>query len=288
MKKNLLTAFFISVLVPGLFSSNSENGTNDRSIVICRDSVRHKTILKLTINNVKTDSILIDNVDFTFDSFIKMNDSVWHYIYLRYPRDRCTDIYNQLLIGTLSNKLHILLPCNYLYAGKPCKGALVYDSLLKKAIPVMIDSTYGMKLNCSSWEKLNTQTNSSDSMLLSLIKEIYGDTIQKIDSSNVEVYLRYDPQNQVYYNKIITLDSLYHFYFEQTPGAPISYVREFEENQIRFDHQKVYVVELPYQIYSFFYFKNQWFTLNRHGDRSVAPLEDVEIRFRISEAPAKR
>jgi hypothetical protein len=65
-------------------------------------------------------------------------------------------------------------------------------------------------------------------------------------------------------------------------------VREFEENQIRFDHQKVYVVELPYQIYSFFYFKNQWFTLNRHGDRSVAPLEDVEIRFRISEAPAKR
>ena len=270
MKKNLLAAFFIFILVPGLFGLNSGRATNYISVEICRDSVKHKTILKLITNHVKTDSIVINNVDFAFDSFIKMNDSVWHYIYSTHPPSRCSEIYHQFLIGTDSNKLHILLPGTYLYAWNPCKEEAVYDSLVKKVIPVVIDSIYGMKLNCSRWEKVNTQTDSSNPELISLLKEMYGDTIQKIDSSSAEVYLRYEPQYHIYYSTIITLDSVYRFFPQETPGAPISYVREFEENQIRFDRQKVYAVELPYQSYSYFYFKNQWFTLNRGCERCVA------------------
>lgn len=280
MKKGLLTVSFIFVWFSGLFSLNSENVTDYKSIEICRDSTRHKTILKLVTNNIKIDSITISNVDFTFDNFIQLNDSVWHYIYSSYPRSKCAEVYNQLLLGTHSNKLHILLPGIYLYAWNPCKDAPIYDSLVKMAVPVMIDSIQALKLNCSSWEKIKTKPNSSDPALISLLKEMYGDTIQKVDSSHVEIYLFFEPENQVYYNTIITLDSVYRIFPQDIPGAPISYINELEENQIRFDHQKVYAVELPFQIYSYFYFKNQWFTLNRGGDRSITPIDDVEIRFK--------
>ena len=240
--------------------SEMNNDHKKIEIKIHRDSLNHKAVLLLIIQNNLLDSLVINNIDFGFDSVSVINDTLWNYIYSAYPKYPGSELYAQILVGELNNKIHLLYVGINFFSSLPCKESPYkdyfwihkYDLNITDSIPNVI---------FSKWSK-----------------DTHKQTL-KIDSIRMITYLKYNAKEKIYYNSVITLDSVYTFRTQKPPGAGNNYkYKPGEINDLYFNHQKVFALELGLKGYLYFNYKNKWFTLDRMCIRCIDPLRDIESK----------
>ncbi|MBI2270578.1 MAG: hypothetical protein HYU69_09535 [Bacteroidetes bacterium] len=244
-----------------------------RHLEIKKDAINNRSVFYLRSRGQLIDSIVVNNISFTFDSFTAINDSMWHYIYSTYPLHQYSKLYNQLLIGQLNGKIHFFYVGTYLYMAE--SGINIYPS-------DYLEEKYQLNLVDSSRVQIT---------YYKLTKEIDSLTT-KIDSIKERVSLNYNSKEHIYYNTTITLDSEYVVRPQRPSGKGYDYNYKYKPNDIKrlyFDSLRLSAISMPGESYIFFYFKDRWFTLGHMSNRYIDPLPDIEYKeFTVDSTNTKK
>ena len=235
---------------------NIDKGSKTNKVVlkIHRDSLNNKAVFSLFVNNNKTDSLIINYIDFSFDSLAKVNDTVWHYYYSS-KRNAFSEYSKQLLIGEMNRKIHLLYVSDYIYSELPnSKDSTTLPYWYGKFQLSIKDSLNTANVTFSKWK---THRYTWEKGLI-------------IDSVKNNYILKFDKENRIYYNSILMLDSTYSFYPELPPKE---HLKKEDIKDLNFDHEKVFALEIGDDHY--FYYQNKWFFLTHWGLRVIHPFPDL-------------
>lgn len=102
-----IISFFILSLLTSALSVNylKEDSLKER-ISIMRDEVNNRITFYLIQDNVIKDSLTLYNLNFTIDSLVKINDSLWHYMYSVRCGSNCK-LRNQIILMADGNELRM-------------------------------------------------------------------------------------------------------------------------------------------------------------------------------------
>lgn len=229
---------------------------------IKKDAINNRAVFYLRSRGQLTDSIIVNNISFTFDSFTAINDSMWHYIYSTYPLQQYSKLYKQFLIGQLNGKIHFFYVGTYLYRSESRKNVYPSEYNEEKYLLSLIDSSR-MQI---TYHKLTKEIDSLTT---------------KIDSIRKPVFLFYNSKVNIYCNTTITLDSEYVVRPQRPSGKGNDYNFKYKPTDIKrlyFDSLRLSAISMPGESFIFFYFKDRWFTLGHIVKRFIDPLPDIEYR----------
>ena len=95
-------------------TNNGDINENVYELKIESDYTNHQTILFLYTDEVKTDSIKINNLDFVLDSIINYKNIFWHYFFSKCNSCQTSlEIKYQIVLTPKNKKLHIALIDTY-------------------------------------------------------------------------------------------------------------------------------------------------------------------------------
>lgn len=230
----LLFCFFISIST----SCQETVYLDSVSISVQKNFDNHEVTLLLIGSKKKIDSISFKNVDMSFDSLVKVNDSLYHYIFSEtlYSFNGRNISKNQVLVDVSGGELRVLFAGIYEYSFMP-----------KDRLESKDDGSF--------WE-MNYKLNfdSLDHNVLSVIHSDY--TINRLDghitfdTTTTITYLNFDTLSRVYYSELKILDGLYE-YNQIENKSPEGFSRVMFENEL--------VPVIKVGSFEYFYYKGYWF-----------------------------
>jgi hypothetical protein len=251
--KKLVYLFYLIIFCTEIVLGNCNTVSIEKkiNITISRNKTNSEAHIYLYIDSLKTDSIVIDDLDFMIDSLVKLNDSLWKYMY-SYGCDEsdCSLWSKQLLITELNKKIHFMYIGNYKYV-----------SLIEG-----IDAPFWWY--SSENYVMEFSSTSATIQVFNYSKRIH-DGVTTIDSSSSIVYLQYDSQKNIYYSSIDTLNC----FCEVLPRIPKNRKYESSDTHVALNNEIVYILKIN-KLYHYMYYKDNWFLVNEYPDNRlvIAPF----------------
>lgn len=234
MKLYLLLFFLVLIHCSFVKAQNSP-----MNLTISRDSSVGENTIYMSVNEKIVDSLIIGDMDYIKDSLVRLNDTIWHYIYsIGFDSSHGMVTIRQLLIQELDSKIHFSYVGDY-------QVYFIPDS----SNPDIYLSDYKYTLDYMS-------SNPSVQMTHSRLKLIDG--IKSIDSTSKIVYLEYDPEKEIYYSSIDRLNGEFNFYPEELKGREGEY--KIPATHVILENEKVYTLKIGKSHY--IYYKGHWFIVD--------------------------
>jgi hypothetical protein len=216
----------------------------ESNLYILRDSIKMNVTLYLT-NSKKliTDSFTISDIDFRVDSLVKLNDTIWKYMYGHGfdKRNKSIIMARQILIMETDAKIHFPLMCDYRYNS---------NSALDN--PNLYSGTDMFEINiCDSMPNISIHSYTK--------KFFYKYNEASVDSSNEIIYLQYDSRIKVFYTYTKYFNGIYNL-MKQEPQNTSDKSKPSTFTTITFNNDKAFIVRVGRKkSYSYIYVKNNWY-----------------------------
>lgn len=233
MKKVLFFTLFLCCITPVIRCNNiiSTGGVKKKmAFSVNYDTLGGKATIQLKVNEILTDSIVLEDLDFEINLLEQLNDTLWKYTY-SFGADKSHSMYlsRQFLLQEWDNKIHLLLISCYRFDMVNDENFVVNENFI---------------LDLSNTLNPNIKMNSYH-------KRFVADEFS-IDSSSTIVYLNYNIEKQIFYSSIDTLNGIY----EVLPKEPKKRKAESGED-IVITNEVVYTLKIERS--HFIYYKNNWF-----------------------------
>lgn len=248
IKLILVSIFYCYLSSINIFGNN--NLSNEILLVKDIDSCRTKFFLKE--NNIILDSLIIKYVDFSFDSMQKINDTTIHYMYstLDSPFDNLKLIIQKVLM-IKDGRLIVSFVSTYSSQNLP-------NDTLKYGFFWRYNNNFCYNSNLSEsyveYEYFRYDINEDDF---------------SIDSTKAKVPLLFDQNKRIFYSEIDTLNGDYSFRTTNYHNSCGSSKIESDE-QVQILEEQVFRLNIGKN--SYFYYKNNWFTVTEYPTWSLIKL----------------
>jgi len=247
---------FTFFLIPSICLSQSKSSTMKKEVIVNLNDFNHTTLLYGVINGVVIDSIKLNNTfSGEFDSLVKLNDSIFQYIY---SRKVLHSMHYQLVIVIMNNKLNISFHHRY-----------YTDMFNETKYNDGIDGTFATYSYNLSFEKLDENILEGHYQKIRIERYLYSlpDVILKKDTSTSSNFFKYDNDYHVFCSNYLILDG-YFKYFSNNFGNDSTYSR------IKFNNQLMPLAEFGGNDY--FFYNGYWFYPN-YLDNSLLSLRELNL-----------
>lgn len=238
----ILLFFSLSMFAKNVFIEKENVG---EVTVLCEtDSLNRESTIYYLKGADKKDSIIIDNVDFSFDTLMKVSENAWKYIFsVEHINKKDIVWQKQIILKIIESKIQISYVGNYLH-----------ESVQKEI------STSGY-LFIKKYQ-LSIEDTVIDPYLKYVKHSKYIDKEQtQIDSAENVIFLEYNVEDNIYYNEIDTLNGPYTFIENQKK-------KQQTRKPVIFNNEIVKAIKFEKEYY--IYYKNTWFTVTGlHSDTLI-------------------
>ena len=210
----------------------------------------------MSIDKKLTDSITIGDMDYIKDSLVKLNDTMWHYIYsIGFDSSHGMVTVRQLIIQNLNSKIHFSYVGDYNFYNIPEEN----DEEIFK---------YNYQYN------IEIKDTSKSIVRMNFDEIRFIDNENSIDSTQEVVFLNYDKSRKIYYTSIDYLNGEFRLYPEEKKK------REYDDSEpvyVLFENEKVYRIKIGRSNY--IYFEDRWFKVKEYPYHtnivSFLPIKDI-------------
>lgn len=242
MKNIVLLTVFLGLLTLVVKCNNIASSSDDVqkkiSFTVSNDTLGGEATIYLKVNEILTDSMLLEDLDFEINLLEQLNDTLWKYTY-SFGADKSHSMHmsRQILLQEWDNKIHLPYIGSYQYYTSSTNSKDNHESIFNEKITLDLSDTLNPNIKMSFYRKIITDGEGS------------------LDSSSAIVYLNYNTEKRIFYSSIDTLNGIY----EVLPEEPKKRKGESGED-IAITNEVVFTLKIEklYSIY-FIYYKNNWF-----------------------------
>lgn len=234
----LLFTWFIFVLL--IHSMKGQNNQNI-DLNINRDTLKGENTIYMFVNGQLSDSLVIGDMDYIKDSLVKINDTLWHYIYsIGSDKSHNMVTIRQVLIQELDRKIHFSFVSMYNFYFTP---------YVDDPHTYLSNYTYTLNLNDTNGYRID----------MFHYKLRFVDDENSIDTIRTVVFLNYDVEKKIYYSSKDILDGEYYFSLQEPKK------REYKIEdaiKVQLNNEEVMSIEIGKSHY--IYFKDKWFIFAKY------------------------